>query len=78
VILGNGAAGEINCYQEALVAGKTGTLAGEMNGYLKQTESILVKTLETQGGNIRLTPGFKLQLDEGKVDKFAIDQMVFA
>lgn len=77
VILGNGAAGEISCYQEALVAGKTGTLAGEMNGFLKQTESVLVKALETEGGNIRLAPDFKLQLDEGKVEKFAIDQMVF-
>jgi L-Ala-D/L-Glu epimerase len=77
VILGNGAAGEISCYQEALVAGKTGTLSGEMNGFLKQTESILVKPLETEGGNIRLTHDFKLQLDEKKVEKFAIDQMVF-
>jgi L-alanine-DL-glutamate epimerase-like enolase superfamily enzyme len=78
VILGNGAAGEISCYQEALVAGKTGTLAGEMNGFLKQTESVLVKALGMEGGNIRLAPDFKLQLDEGKVEKFAIDQMVFA
>ena len=69
VILGNGAAGEISCYQEALVAGKTGTLAGEMNGFLKQTESVLVKALETEGGNIRLTPDFKLQLDERKSGK---------
>ncbi|MCX5910028.1 MAG: hypothetical protein NTY64_23340, partial [Deltaproteobacteria bacterium] len=45
VILGNGAAGEISCYHEALVASKTGTLAGEMNGFLKQTESTLVKGL---------------------------------
>ena len=78
VILGNGAAGEISCYQEALVAGKTGTLAGEMNGFLKQTESILVESLETEGGNIRLTPAFKLQLDEKKVEKFAIGRMTFA
>jgi hypothetical protein len=31
-----------------------------------------------EGGNIRLAPDFKLQLDEAKVEKFAIDQMVFA
>ena len=36
VILGNGAAGEISCGLEALVAARTGTLAGEMNGFLKQ------------------------------------------
>jgi hypothetical protein len=49
-----------------------------MNGFLKQTESVLVKALETEGGNIRLAPDFKLQLDETKVEKFAIDQVVFA
>ena len=77
VVLGNGATGEINCYLEALVAGNRDA-AGEMNGFLKQTESVLVKALRTEGGNIRLAPDFKLQLDEAKVEKFAIDQKVFA
>ncbi len=77
VILGNGAAGEISCYHEALVANKTGTLAGEMNGFLKQTESILREGLKVQKGNIILSPNIILKLDEEKVNKYAQKRLVF-
>jgi hypothetical protein len=44
----------------------------------KCAQSVLVKALGTGGGNIRLTPDYKLQLGEEKVEKFAINQMVIA
>jgi len=76
VILGNGAAGEISCYQEALVAARMKTRTGEMNGFLKQKESILTDGLKTEGGKILLRPGYRLRLDPRKVEKFAADQLI--
>jgi L-alanine-DL-glutamate epimerase-like enolase superfamily enzyme len=77
VILGNGAAGEISGYHEALVASKMITRAGEMNGFLKQKESILVESLKTQSGKILLAPNFSLKLDPQKVDQYAIDRLAW-
>ena len=77
VILGNGAAGEISCYHEALVASKMISQAGEMNGFLKQKESILTEGLEIQGGKIMLAPEFSLKLDSQKIDRFAIERLSF-
>jgi len=77
VILGNGAAGEISCYHEALVASKMITRAGEMNGFLKQKESILIESLKTQSGKILLEPNFSLKLDRQKVEKYIIDHTTF-
>jgi L-Ala-D/L-Glu epimerase len=78
VVLGNGAAGEINCYLEALVANRTVTCAGEMNGFLKQTESILVEPIRTSGGKILIDPRFALKLDEKKISRFAVDRLSFS
>jgi L-alanine-DL-glutamate epimerase-like enolase superfamily enzyme len=75
IILGNGAAGEVSCYQEALVAGRMSIGAGEMNGFLKQKESILAEGLKTAGGKILLPPGYRLQLDPKKIDRFFVDRL---
>jgi o-succinylbenzoate synthase len=75
IVLGNGAAGEISCYQEALVAGRMSIRAGEMNGFLKQKESILAQGLKTSGGRILLTPDCRLRLDPRKVDRFSVDRL---
>jgi len=75
VILGNGAAGEISCYHEAIISGRTITRAGEMNGFLKQKESILTKGLKTYSGKIVLDPNFLPKLDPQKIDRFAMDRL---
>ena len=75
VILGNGAAGEISCYHEALISSRMITRAGEMNGYLKQKESILVGGFKTRGGKFILEPGFSMKLDPQKVDRFTMDRL---
>ncbi len=77
VILGNGAAGEISCYHEALVAGKGLSRAGEMNGFLKQKESILTEEIKVQAGKVILEPHFHLKLDPSKVKKHLLSQVVF-
>jgi O-succinylbenzoate synthase len=76
VILGNGAAGEISCYHEALVAQKMGARAGEMNGFLKQKESILLESLPTRNGGILLRPQFSLKLDPTKLERYAVDRLI--
>ena len=78
VILGNGAAGEISCYQEALVAARMKTRTGEMNGFLKQKESILTEEMKTEGGRILLRPDYHLRLSPRKVEKYAADQLLLA
>lgn len=77
VILGNGAAGEISCYQEALISSRVIARAGEMNGFLKQKESILAEGFKTQGGKLILEPNFFLKLDPQKIDRFATDRLSF-
>ncbi len=52
------------------------TRTGEMNGFLKQKESILADGLKTEGGKILLRPGYRLRLDPRKVEKFAADQLI--
>ena len=77
-ILGNGAAGEISCYHEALISSKMKLRAGEMNGFLKQKESILSGELKTHGGKFVLEPDFSLKLDPAKVGRFAVERVTFA
>jgi len=77
VILGNGAAGEINCYTEALIASRTTSRAGEMNGFFKQTESILAAPLKSSGAKIILEPGYTPSLNPEKISRFAMAQAVF-
>ncbi len=77
VVLGNGAAGEINCYLEAWVASRTTTRAGEMNGFFKQTDSILTAPIKTSGGKILLEPRGAPSLDPLKISRYAVSQAVF-
>jgi L-alanine-DL-glutamate epimerase-like enolase superfamily enzyme len=76
VVLGNGAAGEVSCYHEALVAQRMGARAGEMNGFLKQKESILLESLPTRDGAILLSPQFSLKTDPVKLERYAVDRLI--
>jgi L-alanine-DL-glutamate epimerase-like enolase superfamily enzyme len=77
VVLGNGAAGEINCYLEALIASRTTARAGEMNGFFKQTEPILASPIKSSGARILLEPGYSLALNPERISRYAIAQAVF-
>jgi hypothetical protein len=54
------------------------TRAGEMNGFLKQKESILTEGFKIQGGKVVLEPQFSLRLDPLKMDRFAIDSLLLS
>jgi len=77
VVLGNGAAGEINCYLEALIAARTIARAGEMNGFYKQTESILSVPIKSSGPKILLGPGYSPALNPEKVSRYAVGRASF-
>lgn len=53
-VLGNGVAGEIGCWMEAIAASTHIENAGEMNGFLKPISSILHNPLKFSDGSIRL------------------------
>lgn len=56
-VLGNGVASDIGCWMEACVAAAMIDNAGEMNGYLRQRESLAVKPIAVEAGAMQLEPG---------------------
>ena len=71
-ILGNGVAGEIGCWMEALAARTHITNAGEMNGFMKPISSILQNPLQFKDGCISLEPSYLHKIDLNLFQKFRI------
>jgi L-alanine-DL-glutamate epimerase-like enolase superfamily enzyme len=67
VVLGNGVAGEIGCYHEALLGSKVLDNAGEMNGYLKQKLFLCKQAMRVAGGRLTVGGGFAPDLDSGRL-----------
>jgi L-alanine-DL-glutamate epimerase-like enolase superfamily enzyme len=76
-VLGNGVASDIGCWQEACVARRHVTTAGEMNGFLRQKQSLAANPMRVENGAIRLVPG-SLRLDPDRVRAFALERCDFA
>jgi L-Ala-D/L-Glu epimerase len=72
-VLGNGVASDIGCWMEACVARSTVDNAGEMNGYLRQRESILANPIPVQTGAIRLDLGYVPQLAQKRIEPLTVD-----
>ena len=53
-ILGNGVAGDIGCWMEGCVAYRQLASAGEMNGFLKPTASLLQQPMQVRDGRLLL------------------------
>ncbi|HEX7300341.1 MAG TPA: enolase C-terminal domain-like protein [Solirubrobacteraceae bacterium] len=71
VVVGNGVATEVSNYQELVVAGDRVETAGEMNGFLRQRESLLLEPLEMRAGGA-LVPAAPPELDLEKVASWSI------
>lgn len=70
-IVGNGVAGDISCYHEALaVSFLNHNRAGEMNGFLKPVQYLLANPLPFKDGHIILTADWRAILDDEKVTRF--------
>ena len=72
-VLGNGVATDIGCWMEAIVAAKHIDNAGEMNGFLKPKDSILINPLTFSDGSISLYKDYKPILNMDVVDKSTTD-----
>jgi L-alanine-DL-glutamate epimerase-like enolase superfamily enzyme len=75
-VLGNGVASDIGCWQEACVARRHVTTAGEMNGFLRQKQALAANPMRVAGGAIRLAPG-TLHLDPVRVRAFTLERREF-
>ena len=71
-VLGNGVAGEIGCWMEALAAKTHITNAGEMNGFLKPVSSVLKNPLQFKDGCISLEPSYMPNLDLNLINHYQI------
>jgi L-alanine-DL-glutamate epimerase-like enolase superfamily enzyme len=67
VVLGNGVAGEIGCYHEAVLGSRVLDNAGEMNGYLKQSRFLFKQVIPVIDSKMTVSEGFTLQLDSEKL-----------
>ena len=75
VILGNGVATDLGCLQEARLAISMGLTerAGEMNGFLKASRSILTEPLRVERGVLRLPAEAAELLDPLAIREFAVE-----
>jgi L-alanine-DL-glutamate epimerase-like enolase superfamily enzyme len=72
-VLGNGVATDIGCWMEAIVAARHIDNAGEMNGFLKPKNSILINPLSFNDGSIELHKDYKPILNMDVVEASTID-----
>lgn len=70
-VLGNGVACDVGCWMEACMAPRHITNAGEMNGFLKTSDSLLRKPLIVEGNAIKLEPNFRPALNEEMVARYS-------
>ncbi|HID69563.1 MAG TPA: hypothetical protein EYP35_03680 [Desulfobacterales bacterium] len=79
IIIGNGVASDIGCYHEMLIQAGTGSvLAGEMNGFLKQKQSILAVPLEFRNGCVRIKGAGGTQVNRSVVDQYLVKKETFS
>ena len=76
-VLGNGVAGEINCWMEACVAARHIHNAGEMNGFLKPAAPLLADPLRFKAGAIVIEPGWVPRLDPDAVARVTRERLIF-
>jgi len=74
-VLGNGVASDIGCWMEACVASTMIDNAGEMNGYLRQRESIVLKPMAIEAGAMRLEAGAVPILHQERLQRLTIDRI---
>lgn len=69
-VLGNGVACDVGCWMEACVAAEHIGNAGEMNGFLKLREPLLLQPLTVDNDAIALKVGFVPRLDQAAVTRY--------
>jgi len=70
-VLGNGVACDVGCWMEACMVPGHITNAGEMNGFLKTTDSLLRKPLVVEGNAIKLESNYRPALNQEVVARYS-------
>lgn len=73
-VLGNGVASDIGCWMEACVASAMIDNAGEMNGYLRQRESVVLKPIAVEAGAMRLEVGAVPALHQERLQRLTVER----
>jgi len=73
VVVGNGVASDIGCLHEAQAAGSL-ALAGEMNGFLKPTESLLAEPLRVDRGELIVPPRGRTDVLRERLDRYTTER----
>jgi len=72
VVLGNGVAGDIGNFHELSVAADHVETAGEMNGFLKQQERLLLNPYVASRGRAMLPRNYTPEVDWEKVERYSV------
>lgn len=72
VVLGNGVAGDIGNFHELSVAANHVETAGEMNGFLKQRERLLLNPYAASRGRAMLPYDYVPRVDWEKVERYSV------
>lgn len=72
VVLGNGVAGDIGNFHEMTVAANHVETAGEMNGFLKQKERLLLNPYVASRGRAMLPRNYTPEVDWEKVERYSV------
>lgn len=75
-VLGNGVASDPGCWMEACVARDLISNAGEMNGFLRISDSIISNPMRVEAGAIQLPVGYKPELNLQKIDQFTVEDAI--
>jgi hypothetical protein len=76
-VLGDGLGSEVHGWLEACVARTTIRNAGEFNGFLKPTDTLLANPLPFEDGSIVLPAGYVPHLDHQKLTRLTAEQQTF-
>ncbi len=73
-VLGNGVACDLGCWMEACIAARAIDNAGEMNGFLKTSESLFRTSLQVEDGAVILPEGFVPEIDPTVLERHLKDR----
>ena len=77
-VLGNGVACDLGCWMEACVAARAMDNAGEMNGFLKTTESLFHTPVRVENGTMLLADGFVPEINQAALERHLKDRRLRA
>lgn len=77
-VLGNGVACDLGCWMEACVAARGIDNAGEMNGFLKTSESLFRDPVQVENGAMVLPRGFVPEVEPAALERHMIDRYLRA